>query len=231
MKKQNAVVIALLLMCLAYVVVVALTERVSWDTTVPPGREQRAALALRDNVTPFQKWGSKISTVQYLNRYYDAAWYFTQSRADDQEKAFLTCLDKALERYPQVDLFLLAHSNKVIAWVAKLPVERRSRIRLVYNTGCWNLVQAPQWLALGAKAYVGHPGTSASSVFYFYFLRRWTRGQCIQGALVESNDLMRRQFRRGARFSLGWWNAAKLMQHSEARCYGDRSLRLEDCRK
>jgi hypothetical protein len=88
-------------------------------------------------------------------------------------------------------LFLLAHGNSFIHWVRELPPERRSRIRLVYNAGCQNLQQGPMWLRLGAKAYVGHPGVSESSVFYFYFLRRWVRdGATLENAVAESNGLM-----------------------------------------
>ena len=42
-----------------------------------------------------------------------------------------------------VDLFLLAHSNKFIVWVAELPPARRAHLRLVYNTGCGDLPQGP----------------------------------------------------------------------------------------
>ncbi len=228
MKKWQAGAIAVLLPCLAYVVVVILTDRVFWDTTVPPGKEHRAALAIRDNVSPFQKWGSKTFTWQYLNRYYDAAWYFTQSDSEDLEQEFLSCLDKALQHYPNVDLFLLAHGNQIINWVAKLPVERRRRIRLVYNTGCYDLPQGPQWLNLGARAYVGHPGKSASPVFYFFFLRRWSRGYTIQEALAEANGLMRLTLKRIEPFSFGELEATRINQQSKAFCYGERQLRLQD---
>ena len=71
MTKGKAVAVAVLLAGLAYGAVTALTERVCPDTGVPPGRERRAALAIRDNVTPFQKWGSRQFTAPYLERYYD----------------------------------------------------------------------------------------------------------------------------------------------------------------
>ncbi|HOZ46374.1 MAG TPA: hypothetical protein PLO37_14745 [Candidatus Hydrogenedentes bacterium] len=229
MRKRSAIAVAVLMPCVAYLVVVFFTERVFFDTRVPPGRENRAALAIRDNVTPFQKWGSKISTVGYLRRYYDQSWYFTQSNSDGQRQAFVDRLNKALEAYPQVDLIVLAHTNKVLHWVTYLPAERRAHLHLVYNTGCHNLPQAPEWLRLGAKAYVGHPGKSASSVFYFYFLRRWVRGETLRPAVDESNRLMRLRFGQAQPFSLGHLNAAKLMYESEAVCNGDSGLRVEDC--
>lgn len=125
--------------------------------------------------------------------------------------------------------FLLAHSNKTVDWVARLPAERRRRLRLVYNTGCHDLPQGPRWLSLGAKTYIGHPGKSASSVFYVFFLRRWTRGYTAQEALEASNDLMRSAFKRAAAFSFGRLDAAWLNQKSVAFCFGEKKLRLEDC--
>ncbi len=226
MKKSTAGAIAVLLPCLAYVAVVVLTERVFWQTAVPLGKERRAALAIRDNVTPFQKWGSKHFTQPYLDRYYDAAWYFTQSDTDDCKQAFLSRLDAALQRYAEVDLYQLAHGNYFVRWVAELPPDRRGRIRLVYNTGCRDLQQGPLWLSLGAKAYVGHPGVSASPVFYVYFLRRWTRGAALQDALDESNGLMRSTLARAAFLSFGKLDAARTYQESEAFCYGKKEIRF-----
>jgi len=227
MKKSKAVGIAVLLPCLAYAVVVALTEQFFWDTGAPPGKERRAALAIRDNVSPFQKWGSKQFTLPYLDKYYDASWYFTQTRRGDYKDGFLSTLDAALQRYPEVDLFLLAHSNQYIAWVAELPPERRSHIRLVYNTGCRDLRQGSSWLGLGAKAYVGHPGVSASPVFYFFFLRRWIRGSTLHDAVEESNSLMRLNLARVEILSFGNVDAAKVSQASEAFYYGDGQLRFQ----
>jgi hypothetical protein len=226
MKKSRAAVIAVLLPCLAYVLVVALTERPVWDMTIPVARERRAAVAIRDNVTPFQKWGSKHFTWPYLEKYYDAAMYFTQSDSDSCEQAFKSGLDTALQRYAEVDLFLLAHGNHFVHWVAELPAVRRDRIRLVYNTGCRDLQQGPLWLSLGAWAYVGHPGDSASPVFYFYFLRRWTRGATLQEAMDESNGLMRSNLARVQYLSFGNVDAARISQESEAFCHGANGLRF-----
>ncbi len=231
MKKSTAAIVALLLPCAAYVGVVALTDRVFWNTAIPAGKERRAAVAIRDNVTPFQKWGSRNFTWSYLRRYYDTAWYFTQSDSDNCKPAFLSCLDKALERYEEVDLFLLSHGNPFVRWVAELPSQRRSHIRLVYNTGCRNLQQGPLWLSLGVKAYVGHPGDSASPVFYVFFLRRWTRGATLQEAMDESNRLMRSTLARAESLSCGRLDAAKVSQESEAFCYGDRELRFTGSRE
>lgn len=195
---------------------------------VPAGREHRAAVAIRDNVTSFQKWGTRLFTWRYLTRYYAAAWYFTQSKADNQKEAFLACLDSALEHYPTVDLFLLAHTNEYVSWAATLPESHRQRIRLVYNTGCHNLPQGQQWLELGAKVYVGHPGVSTSPVFYYYFLRRWVRGVPVRQAMEESNTLAWRKFRETEAATWGRVNAESVVRESWASCRGKDQLHIGD---
>jgi hypothetical protein len=232
MRRPHAILITLALAVLAYAAVVWLVgDAAFWSTAVPPGRELRAAVAIRDNVTPFQKWGSEVFTRRYLSRYYGAAWYFTQARKGDLKEEFTSCLNIALKLYPHVDLFLLAHTNEYVDWVAQLPAERRQRLRFVYNTGCHNQPQGPQWLDLGAKAYVGHPGTTWSPIFYFFFLRRWTRGTSIEDATDASNALMERTLNLWERVSLGHWNAAELMRESTASYFGRQGLRLEDVRE
>ena len=219
--------IALLLPCAAYAAVMCVTEWGSPLSRVPPGRERRVALAIRDNVTPFQKWGTREFTAPYLDRYYDRAWYFTQRRAGDSKGEFLAALNTALERYPEVDLFLLAHSNNYIRWVAQVPPTRRAHLRLIYNTGCYDLQQGNAWVQLGAKAYVGHPGESASPVFYFYFLRRWSRGMPLKEAMDDANALMRSALERGEVGSFGKLNAAQIAHESEAFSYGNTTLRIQ----
>jgi hypothetical protein len=229
MKKPAAFVSALLLPCLAYVVVVAVSDRVFWRTAIPAGKERRAAVAICSNplVTPFQKWGAKQFTWPYLDKYYDTACYFVQSSSDDCKRAFLSCLDAALERHAEVDLFLLAHTNSFFLWVRELPPEHRARLRLVYNSGCRNLEQGPTWLGLGAKAYVGHPGISESPVFYCYFLRRWIQnGAILQNAVDESNGLMQTALARMEFVAPGRMNAEKTSRETKAFCYGDKRLRF-----
>lgn len=227
MKKRNAAIFAALLPVAAYVLVVSvLADTVYWNTSVPPGREQRAALAIRDNVTRFQKWGTKVFTEGYLDRYYDGAWYFTQPKKGALKEEFVACLDKALERYPNVDLYLLAHTNEYIEWVAQLPAERRAHLRLVYNTGCHNLPQGPKWLELGAKVFVGHPGQSWSSMFYCYFLRDWTRGATVQEAMDAANVRAETTFRQWEFLTRGKYSAERIIEELTASSNGDAGIRI-----
>lgn len=226
MRTSRAAIISVLLPCAAYAAVVGMTDRLFVGTAAGGDRQRRAAVAIRDNVTPFQKWGSRLFTLPYLRRNYGEAAYFTQSDSNDCKAAFLSCLDRSLAGHEEVDLFLLAHDNRFVRWVAELPRERTRRIRLVYNTGCRDLRQGPAWLGLGAAAYVGHPGKSASPVFYFFFLRRWTRDVPLDDALDEANRRMRSALVRAAGFSFDRMDADRVYKESEAACHGERHLRI-----
>lgn len=194
---------------------------------VPPGNERRAAVAIRDDVTPFQKWGSREFTLPYVERYYGKAWYFTLSGDQSQVKAFSAAVERALADYAAVDLYLLAHSNKLIEWVAVLPEAERRRLRLVYNTGCTDLKQGPRWLGLGAKAYVGHAGESMSPVFYVFFLRRWARGADLDAAVQDGNRRAFRVFDALGPLSFGALDPERLKADSEAIIFGDRTLSID----
>ncbi len=214
-------------------------ERPFFSASAPPGKESRTALAIRDTEVPFAQWGSYISTKGYLDRCYSDAKYFTESKRDDCKEEFIACLDAALLKYPVVDVYLLAHTNNYMKWVNEIPEEHRKRLRFVYNTGCHNLKQWPDWLKAGAKAYIGHPGNSASEIFYFYFLRRWARSQTLCDAMNEGNARMESAmgvwdfltvFYRNTLVAIpsGVWkffrephNLAAAMAQSRAECLGD----------
>lgn len=194
---------------------------------VPARSENRAAIAIRDDVTSFQKFGSREFTLPYLEHYYGKAWYFTLSGDQSQVKEFSTAVGLALKQYAAVDLYLLAHSNELIRWIEILPEADRRRLRLVYNTGCTDLKQGPEWLELGARAYVGHAGVSMSPVFYVYFLRRWTRGRDLDESVREGNRLAFQVFDTLGLVSFEALDAARLKADSEAVIFGDRSIRID----
>lgn len=195
---------------------------------IPPGREHRAAIAIRDNESPAFKWWTRLFTEPHLYKYYDSYWYFTQMHKGDCEEEFKAALETALNQYQNVDLFLLAHTNKYIEWVAPLPQELRDRIRFVYNTGCYNQKQGPEWLALGADSYIGHPGRSQSPYFYFFLLRHWTRGEALNDILEIGNYRAFTKFRQLEFVTNNRVNAQKVMIESVASCVGDCQLRIGD---
>ena len=195
---------------------------------IPPGREHRAAIAIRDNESPAFKWWTRLFTEPHLYKYYDTYWYFTQTRKGDCEEEFRTALETALNHYQSVDLFLLAHSNKYIEWVAPFSKELRDRVRFVYNTGCYNQKQGSEWLALGADSYIGHPGKSHSPYFYFFLLRHWTRGEALEAIIELGNRRAFTKFRQLEFVTNNRVNAQKVMIESVASCVGDCQLRIGD---
>jgi len=149
-----------------------------------------AALVIRDNVSAFQKWGSKLFTAPYLNLYYNESAYFTQYYLDDKKQDIISTLRNFLETNNYVDIYLLAHSNYYYEYIEEIEPELREKIRLVYNTGCGNFNQSEYWLSLGADIYISHLNEeSLSPFFYFYFLRRWTKGYTLEDAVNISNNI------------------------------------------
>ncbi len=228
-KAVRAMAVSLILPCVLYAAIIAAAgDRIFPFSKVPPGREYRAALAIRDDVIPFFKWGTLLFTKRHLQKFYGASWYFTQARRGDGEAEFVAALTEALEHYPAVDLYLLAHTNKYLNWLEPLPETLRRRLRFVYNTGCHNQGQGQDWLALGADTYIGHPGKSQSPFFYFFLLRHWLHGASLGEALEIGNRGMETKFRQVEWLSGGRYDAGHALRESLASCLGNERLRLED---
>jgi len=177
----------------------------------------RAAVAIRDHVVPFQKWGTKLFTVPHLEDGYDRVYYLTQDGYGDKRVELAKAVEDALRHHDQVDIFLLAHGNRFIDWIAEVDPVLRDKIRLVYNTGCAGANQGAMWLSAGADAYVGHPAVhSLSPAFYFYFLRRWVRGYPLADAVAEAN--------RAAARRLEWFGQAGPLTDATALLVGQPDL-------
>jgi hypothetical protein len=170
-----------------------------WRFDVDEGRDQRAAITLRGPDPPFTLWLSKAFTLPYLKRYYghtDTIYarsdYQTKVPDHDAQDAFVTSLEDALRQYNTVDIFILAHTNHYEEWLKDVDPVLLPQLRLVYNAGCHTARWGPAWLDAGARASVAHRGHSQSPIFFFFFLRRWTRGEDIERAMSESNARMKR---------------------------------------
>jgi hypothetical protein len=182
------ITIGLLLLCVMFVA--SFVERPLWQRPRREGIARRAAFAIRDHVWPFQQWGTRSFTLPGLQAAYGEVEYVTlTSWLEDRSDEVAASLARLLREHDTVDLFLLAHDNSFVEWVRNVPADLRRKLRLVYNTGCHDLGQKDEWIALGARAYVGHVGTSESAVFYVYFLRRWLRGLPLDAAVAASNEL------------------------------------------
>lgn len=190
LSRRSALCITALVCVLCTLAAVALTDRPLLARPRQTGSASRAAFAIRDYVSPFEQWGTRAFSMPALESAYGEVEYLTlAARREDRSAEFAQRLAHLLRTHDDVDLYLLAHTNPFVEWVAKVPHELRSRLRLVYDCGCFDLRQRKRWLALGARGYVGHPGVSASSVFYVYFLRRWLRGMPLAEVVRESNEL------------------------------------------
>jgi hypothetical protein len=223
-----ALIITLLLPCLLCAGLALVVERPFWRFQQAASSHRRAAVALRDDVIPFQKWGTKVFTLPYLEQYYDHTVYLTQSSDDTAQQAFVAALTQALTRYDSVDLFLLAHTNHYIDWVATIAPTLRAKLRLVYNTGCYDAAQAQAWLQLGADTAVAHPGLSDSPVFYFFFLRRWTLGESLDQVVVASNMRMRDVFEVAGAATQRSLDPDERFANSQALCVGACNIRIGD---
>jgi hypothetical protein len=162
------------------------------------GRESRAAVSIRDHEMPLLKWVTRMFVLQHTARHYNEVWYFTEfaGREGDRKAEFQQAVEEALENYEHVDIFILAHSNHYYERVRAIEKDT-DRLRLVYNTGCYDISQSNIWQELGADTYVGHPGDSDSHLFYFYFMRRWVRGYEIEEAVAEANTETKHLIYRG----------------------------------
>lgn len=227
--RWRAAVATALVLAVAALTVVLATDRPLFDAPSRTGVADRAAFAVRDRVPAFQQWGSRAFTVPSLQAAYGEVEYLTIRGAnEDHREDFVQRLQRLLESHASVDLFVLAHSNHVIDWVAPLDAALRRRLRLVYNTGCFDARQRERWLELGARSYVGHVGLSESPIFYVFFLRRWLRGQPLADAVAEGN---RRTGRALGLVSPGLlFNRRATAASTFAEITGDAGLRIDEAR-
>ncbi len=156
-------------------------------TVAPAVKAKAAAVALRDAVPKYQQVGTELFTAPRLESAYARAWYLTATPDDDQHRAFVDALSEATRDHAEVDVFFLAHGNRYVRWVEEVPAAQRARIRLVYDTGGGSATQGPQYLRLGVKAFVGHPGGNIAPLFYVKFLPRWIAGEKLAPAVAAAN--------------------------------------------
>lgn len=188
-----------------------------------------AAIAIRDNVIPFQKFGTQLFTCPYLEKHYDTLFYFTQYSQGDKQEKFIRSLEYALANYDQTDMYLLAHSNNYYSWLSEIDTALIHKIRMVYNTGCSNAYQADEWLNAGVSAYVAHTGKSSMSpVFYFYFLRYWTQDGSLLQVVEKSNDATKKFIRMAGYISMSDSLSVSIIENTTAAWFGNGSTTIEN---
>lgn len=166
------------------------------ETTVRASRDPcTVAVALRDLVPGEQMLGTMLFTRPLLAAGYDEHVYIEAGEDDDGRGRLLAAFDDARDRECTVDLFFLAHGDDFAGWVSARDVAL-PRLRLVYDTGAGGAAQGDAWIALGAEAFVGHPGANLAPIFYGSFLPAWIGGATVEQAVARSNrrthDTMRR---------------------------------------
>ncbi|MBM3960623.1 MAG: hypothetical protein FJ306_01780 [Planctomycetes bacterium] len=228
--RRTALAIVFALVAAAFAIALLAADRPRLRRPAAPDGARRAAFAVRDVVPPFQQWGTRAFTLPTLRSAYEHVDYLTLPDHEDAGKsAFLARLGPLLDANEHVDLFVLAHTNTCVEWVETLAASRRERLRLVYNTGCFDLAEREQWLRLGADAYVGHVGLSASSVFYVAFLRGWVRGEPLEHLASEGNAFTHRMLATIACF--GEVDVDRIAAQSRAEISGNASLSVDGGRR
>lgn len=167
--------------------VVALLSVLAGCTEGAPKGPTHAAIAFRDDVPGYQKLASERYAVHYLEKRYDLVTYLEATPTDDGEARLLAAIEAAALKHDTIDLFFLSHGGRYDAWCSALTPAASKKLRLVYNTGAGNASQGPRWLALGARAYVGHPAGNVAPLFLTYFLPAWTGGATLRKAVDDAN--------------------------------------------
>jgi len=222
-----ACTVALALPLVSLIGVATFVERPFRFATVRTPHAPRAAIAIRDDVIAFQKWGTRSFTLPVLERGYDRVLYFTEYGGTETRDAFVAAVAEACAAYATVDVYLLAHGNRYIDTIERLGAERTASLRLVYNTGCGDADQSTRWLAVGADVYVGHVGTSQSPVFFVYFARRWVAGATLADAVADANAATGRILALVGRVALDDAGTATLIAESTAVCAGAGTICIE----
>jgi hypothetical protein len=179
------------------------------------------AIALRDHVPADQRRISKAFTLPIIAVAYDHHAYFEADALDNKRRDVQLALVDAIDKRCVVDLYFLSNGNPNYArWVSEL--DRLPPLRLVYDTGAGDATQSDQWAAIGARAFVGHPGVNIAPAFYTFFLPGWVSGAKAKAAVDRAN-LMTFRVLRLAR-ALGFADdddVKQLWLGTEARVFGD----------
>lgn len=149
------------------------------------------------------------------------------------ETIFYEKFIEILKNKEAVDLFILSHGNNWQRSLSKnIPAYLMMKIRLVYNAGCGDGDQGPDWLDSGVSAYIGHGLDSCSPVFLSHFKTYWWQGLPLGEAVAKANaatvkelghPLVSQICLKGIKGSY----PAKLIKDTQARIYGDPMITID----
>lgn len=187
----------------------------------------RAVLTIRDSAESYEQFFTEYFTKKYFMKSYNESVYVNLKSKIKDKNFVLASLVYLLEKYDQVDVFILAHTNKYSKWVDDIPSNLRTKIRLVYNSGCKNAFQSEDWVNNGVTSYVGHKGeTSLSPIFFYYFLRRWINGYNLENAVNASNQKSKQSIKYIDKMN---FNDSDLsyVEQTEAHLFGQRRIIID----
>lgn len=155
----------------------------------PVSGSRISAIAVRDNVSAFEKRGSALFTLPYLEKFYYDFDYIESATDWITPSQVRPSMERLLNKSDSLDVYILSHGNKFYQWFSGMDTSLRKRIRLVYNTGCENDSQRLVYKNKNVRFYVGHSGqNSLSPVFYAYFLRRMFSERNVEQAARSANE-------------------------------------------
>ena len=202
-------------------------------TRPPPPSLTHAAVAFRDDVPGYQKVASQKYALHNLDGTYDSVVYLEANPADDGQVRWQEAVRAAAAGFDTVDLFFLSNGGRYELWARPLEAPVRAKLRFVYDTGAGDARQGSGWMALGARAFVGHPAGNVAPLFLGYFLPRWVKGVELRKAMDEANKETKSDLTGtlakgvvGVLDSVGGphLDTPKLWAGTEAELYGDPTL-------
>lgn len=152
-----------------------------------PGGPTRGAVFFRDLVPGYQMAATREYTLGTFGDAWEHVEYLEATPTDDGRVRLVEAVRRRAAVDATVDVFFLSHGGHYDRWLADLEEPARRELRLVYSTGAGGASQGPQVLALGARAYVGHPGGNVAPLFYRAFLSRWVKGGALKKAVDDGN--------------------------------------------
>lgn len=156
-------------------------------------------------------WATQV----YLSSSYDAFYWLVNT--DATRDRFMETMIEAVDAYPAVDLYLMAHGGTQFIWghydtridtddvLALGAFENMANLRFVYDGSCYGYDQTDEFMAIGADSAIGNVSLNSNEIFYPSFACNFrkrtgadgedeskTLREAVEGArkVTESTDLM-----------------------------------------
>jgi len=132
-----------------------------------------------------------------------------------------SALEAAARNYEQIDVFIIGHQNIITIFLKTFKFKHK--IRFVYNTGCDNAEDGPGMIKGGySRIYVGHPGTSASPLYFPSLVTSWVSGKSADEAIKNANA----ETHQGVIFRVAGAFSPKLIKGTVGVVFGDKNANI-----